>query len=190
MARLRWANRKTTVCQHAETHSHKVSIRALVIGSHDRIIQLLQICWPHIHDAISCSTKELGNKSHYHPIGTGDSGGRLSIENPLSSLINQFERIGALQPPWEYSCRLWGLKDSYSVRKGKSVPRKYCPHDYTTTTSCLNPWYKKGWTYTSVLFTTNSGPTIWMSQQKLRLTRSVTVFRIFYCPVMVNLCEL
>lgn len=63
MAGLRWAGGGTAVCRRAETHSCRVSMRALVIGSHDRIIQLLQICWPHIHDAISCSTKELGNKS-------------------------------------------------------------------------------------------------------------------------------
>lgn len=68
----------------------------------------------------------------------------------------------------------------FGTKGQRCAQREYCPNDYTTTSSCLNPWYKKGWTYTSVLFTLNSGPTIWMSQQKLRLTRSVTIFTIFY----------
>ncbi len=36
----------------------------------------------------------------------------------------------------------------------------------------------------------NSNPTIWMLQQKSRLIRTGNVFPIFYCPVLVNLCEL
>ncbi len=41
-----------------------------------------------------------------------------------------------------------------------------------------------------MFFTQNSDPTIWMSQQKSRLVRSGNVFQFFYCPILVNLCEL
>ncbi len=46
----------------------------------------------------------------------------------------------------------------------------------------LNRWDEAGWIHAFMFYTPNSDSTVWMSQQKSRL--------IFYCPVLVILCEL
>lgn len=55
------------------------------------------------------------------------------------------------------------------------LPRKY-PPEYYNSTSGLNSWYKAWWLHFFMLFTPNSGLTIWILPQKLRSFRPGSFF--------------
>ncbi len=65
---------------------------------------------------------------------------------------------------------------SIGTKNPKVCQENIPPHHYTTTTS-LNHWDKTEWIHAFMLFTPNSDPTIWMSQQKSRLIRQATFFQ-------------
>ncbi len=85
----------------------------------------------------------------------------------------------------QYSGRLWRLNDARLVLKTQSVPRKYPPHHYTSTS--LNHWDKADDPCFHVLYM--FWPDIWMSQQKSRLIRPGDVFNLLLSS-FVSLCEL
>ncbi len=54
-----------------------------------------------------------------------------------------------IKPRWACrALRLWHLNDAQLVLRAQSVPRKYPPHHYTTSSS-LNRWDKAGWSMLS-----------------------------------------
>lgn len=59
------------------------------------------------------------------------------------------------------------------------------PHHYTTS---LNHWYRAGWIYAFILFTPNSGPTIWCCSWNQDSSDQQCF--IIYCPILVSLSEL
>ncbi len=71
----------------------------------------------------------------------------------------------------------------------QSVPRKYPPHHYTTTSS-LNRWDKAGWIHAFMFFTPNSDPTSECCSRNRDSSDQATFLPIFYCPILVSLCEL
>ncbi len=139
---------------------------------------------------------------------SGDCGGHLSKVNSFSCSRNQSEMIWALWHGalscWKY-IRRWvhcSHKGMDMVRnntqvyklwsigtKGPKVCQEYIHHTITPPAPawtietrqddpCFHVLYAKFWPY------------IWMLQQKSRLIRPGNVFTIFYCPVLVSLCEL
>ncbi len=90
--------------------------------------------------------------------------------------------------PQQYSGRLWHLSDTQLVVGGPKCAKKISPtplhHHHQP-----EQFNKGGWIHAFMLFTPNSGPTIWMSQLKSRIMRLGNIFPIFYCPILVNLCK-
>ncbi len=64
----------------------------------------------------------------------------------------------------QYSYRLWHVNDAQFVLSGSNSAKNISPTHYS-----LSYWYKTGWMHAFMLFTPNSAPAIWMSQQKSRL---------------------
>ncbi len=134
---------------------------------------------------------------------SGDCGEHLSKVNSSSCSRNQSEMIWALCHgalscwkyirrwytvvikgwTWsqQYSGRLWCLNDAQLVQ---SVPRKYPPHHYTTSTS-LNRWDKAGWSMLSCSL--HQILTLHLNAAEIETHH---VFPFFYCSVLVILCEL
>ncbi len=71
----------------------------------------------------------------------------------------------------------------------QSVPRKYPPHHYTTTTS-LNRWDKAGWIHAFMFFTPNSDPTSEFHSRNQDSSDQPAFFQSSICPILVSLCEL
>lgn len=70
----------------------------------------------------------------------------------------------------------YGCKSTASeYTDGQSAPIKYPPHNYII---LMNQWYEAGWINAFMLFTLNSDPTLWMSQQNMRLIRPAEFFSI------------
>ncbi len=127
-------------------------------------VEVIWVKWTHCHvQETSLRWFDLCDMVHY-PAGSTSEDGTL------------------VDGQKQYSGRLWFKRWWYS-KCAKKIP----PHHYTTITS-LNRWDAQDDPCFHVLYT-KFWPYIWM-QQKLRLIRSGNVFPIFYCPVLVSLCEL
>ncbi len=77
----------------------------------------------------------------------------------------------------------WCLNDAPLVL---TVPRKYPPHHYTTTS--LNRWDKAGWSMLSCSLLQIL--TLHLNAAEIETHQTRQRFSIFYCPVLVILCEL
>jgi len=79
----------------------------------------------------------------------------------------------------QYLGRLWHLNNAQLALRGPK-----CAKNISSTPLHQQPLIQGRMDPCFHMFTPNSDPTIWMSQQKSRL------FPIFYCPILVSPCEL
>ncbi len=158
---------------------------------------------------ISCSTK---SQRCSIVLRSGDCGGHLSKVNSLSCSRNQSEMIWALwhgalscwnshqkmgtllslrdgHGQQQYSGRLWCLNDAQLVLRGPKCAKKISPrplhHHHQPEPlrqgrldPCFHFLYAKFWPYHL-----NIAAEIETHQNRQR-------FSIFYCPILVSLCEL
>ncbi len=83
----------------------------------------------------------------------------------------------------------WRLNDSQLVLKDPTCAKKISPpHHYTTSTSSLNRWDKAGWSMLSCSL--HQILTLHLNAAEIKTHQTRQRFPIFYCPVLVILCEL
>lgn len=78
---------------------------------------------------------------------------------------------------------LWCLNEAQLVKKKN-------PSQHYTTSSSLNYCCEAAWIHAFMVFTLNSEPTSQLLEQTPRLVRPGDVSSVFYCPVLVSLCQL